>query len=148
MLHSHYSMIIFFIQLFCYSQFSNANNILAAKEKHSNEAPQNQYSDFIVDLPYVTTTEVLRQINNARSALSKRKAALSKTEKERSFNTKDSAISLILPGGLLYAAIIKLRHTDVKNRLGDVTKQLNELNQDLMKFRSSTINNTLLATLH
>ncbi len=56
MLHSHYSMIIFFIQLFFYSQFSNANSMLTAKEKQSNEAQQNQHYDFIVNLPYVTTT--------------------------------------------------------------------------------------------
>jgi len=148
MLHSHFSIMIFFIPLFFYTQLSYANSVLTTHKKMGNEVQQSQHSDFITNLPYATTTEILQQINNTRSALSRRKAALSKTEKEREFTTKDSAISIILPGGLLYAAIIKLRHAEVKSQLHNVTKQLNELNQDLIEFRSLRINNTLLATLH
>ena len=148
MLHSHFSIMIFFIPLFFYTQLSYANSVLTTHKKMGNKVQQSQHSDFITNLPYATTTEILQQINNTRSALSRRKAALSKTEKEREFTTKDSAISIILPGGLLYAAIIKLRHAEVKSQLHNVTKQLNELNQDLIEFRSLRINNTLLATLH
>jgi len=148
MLHPHYGMIILFIQLFCHAQFSNANNLLTTNEKPSTKAQENKYSNFIVDLPYVTTTEVIQQINEMRSSLNKRKAALSKTEKERSFTIKDSAIALIMPGGLLYAAAIKLRHNDAKKQLHNVTEQLNELNQDLIEFRFISMNNTLMAALH
>ncbi|MCF6355189.1 MAG: hypothetical protein L3J26_08850 [Candidatus Polarisedimenticolaceae bacterium] len=148
MLHSRFNITIFFIPLFFYTQLSYANSVLTTHKKMGNEVQQSQHSDFITSLPYATTTEILQQINNTRSALSRRKAALSKTEKERAFTTKDSVISIILPGGLLYAAIIKLRHTEVKSQLHNVTKQLNELNQDLIEFRSLSINNTLLATLH
>ncbi len=148
MLHSHFSVMIFFIPLLCYTQLSYANSMLATNGKMGDRVQQNQHSDFITSLPHVTTIEVLQQISNARSALSRRKAALSKTEKESGFSAKDSAISIILPGGMLYAAIIKLRHTRIKNQLRSVTRQLNELNQDLIAFRSSHINNTLLATLH
>ncbi|GEM_PF-4896067 len=148
MLHSHFSMMIFFIALFCCAQLSHANSLLTTHKKIGHKAQQSQHSDFITSLPYATTTEILQQINSTRSVLSRRKAALSKTEKEREFTTKDSAISIILPGGLLYAAIIKLRHAEVKSQLHDVTRQLNELNQDLIEFRSLSINNTLLATLH
>jgi len=147
MLHSHYGMIIF-IQLFCYAQISSASSAFTTKEKPGNWGQQNQQSDFIVNLPHVTTTEVLQHIDDTRADLRKRKTALAKMEKERSFNTQDGAISLVLPGGFLYAAIVKMRHLDAKNRLNDVTKQLNELNQDRLAFRSHSINNTLVATLH
>jgi len=148
MLHTHIGMLVFFIQLFCYAQISSANNTIITKEKQGTGAQQDQQPNFIISLPYVTTTEVLQRINDARSALYKRKASLSKAEKKMSFNTKDSAISLILPGGLLYAAIIKLRHIDTKKRLNSVTQQLTDLNQDLIAFRETSINNTLIATLH
>lgn len=148
MLHTYIGMLIFFIQLFCYAELASANNPLLPKDKQSNEPLQGQQSNFIINLPYVTTTEVLQYIADARSVLTKRRTALSKAEKKSSFSTKDGAISLILPGGLLYAAIIKLRHTDIKKQLNNVTEQLNDLNQDLVAFRSASINNTLIATLH
>ena len=147
MLHSHFSMIIIFIMLFFYAQLSYANSIFITKDKISDRGQQNQYSDLIINLPYVTTNEVLQQINHTRSVLNQRKAALSKTEKESGFTTKDSAISIILPGGLLYAAIIKLRHLEIKNQLNSTIKQIDELDEDLMAFRSYQVKNTLLARL-
>ncbi len=148
MLHTHIGMLVFFIQLFCYAQISSANNLLTTKNKQDNAIQHNQYPSFIIDMPQVTMMEMIQDIYHAKSALNKRKVTLSKTEKTRSFNTKDGAISLILPGGFLYAAIIKLRHHDVKNQLRNVTKQLHELSLDLVAFRSAQIDNTLIATLH
>ena len=148
MLHTHIGMLIFFLQLVCYAELSSADNALPTKNKQGNGILQNHQSEFIINLPYITTTEVLQHITDARSALNTRKVALSKAERKSSFNTKDGAISLILPGGFLYAAIIKLRHIDVKKQLNNVTEQLNDLNQDLFAFRSASLNNTLIATLH
>lgn len=147
MFHLHLSITIIFIQLFFYTQLSYANSVFISKDKITDKRQQNQHSGFIINLPYVTTSEVLQQINRVQSALNQRKIALSKTEKEHCFTAKDSAISIILPGGLLYAAIIKLRHLKIKNQLNSVTKQINELDKDLMAFRSYRVENTLLARL-
>ncbi len=147
MLHARLGMVIIFIQLFFYAQLSYANNIVIPKDDISDRGQQNQHIDFIINLPHVTTNEVLQQINSARSALNRRKALLSKTEKESDFTAKDSAISIILPGGLLYAAIIKLRHLEIKNQLNSVIRQINELDEELMAFRSYRVKNTLLARL-
>jgi len=150
MLHTHTRMLLFFIQLFCYAELASASNTFPTKEKQSTEPLQGQHSSFIINLPYVTTTELLRHIDSVRSELKERKTTLSKAEKKSSFNAKDGAISLVMPGGFLYAAIVKLRHNDIKRQLKNVTEQLNELNQDLLAFRATDINNALIAsaTLH
>ncbi|MFC1602175.1 hypothetical protein ACFL3U_01260 [Pseudomonadota bacterium] len=147
MLHTHTRMLVFFIPLFCYAELvSSANNALSTKEGLGTTTLQDQQSNFIINLPHVTTNEVLQQITDTQSTLSKRRIALSKAERKSSFNAKDGAISLIMPGGFLYAAVIKLRHIDIKKQLKKVTEQLNDLNQDLLAFRSTSVNNTLIAT--
>ncbi len=148
MRYSRFSAVTFFISLLCYAQLSYAGSSFDLKERTGERMPQKPYSDFIVSLPRVTTAEVLQHISNVKSALNRRKATLSQTEQERQFTIKDSAISILLPGGLLYAAIIKLRHAQAKDQLYSVVRQIDELNQELAEFRSSSIDNTLLATLH
>jgi len=147
MLHTHMGMLLFFIQLFCYAQFSSANSSLITKDKQTNKIQINQQPSFIINLPHITTIDIIQKIYHAKSVLNKRRLALSKTEKNRRFNAKDGAISLILPGGLLYAAIIKLRHDDIKKQLHNISKQLNELSLDLIALKSVHSSNTLVAAL-
>lgn len=90
-----------------------------------------QGNGLVITLPVQTTDEVLRRVQGFSTELNSQKIQCAEDVENTRFKTKDAIITAIMPGGLLYAAIKKQRHTEAKDELNTVTAQLNGLESDL-----------------
>jgi len=85
----------------------------------------------LVNIPATTLADVQAQMHKTRSNLTALKSDLTLAVKEKEFSLKDGFITLILPGGILYAAAVKRGHIKAKNELLEITHRLNEINSDI-----------------
>jgi len=90
---------------------------------------------FVSNFPSLSRSELIRQLRELRTGLQSRKANLSAAEEEGRFDAKDAVITLVLPGGLLYAAYRQQRHHRIAAQEQEVSRQLEELKADLVAFR-------------
>ena len=92
-------------------------------------------------------TDSLNKWERLHSKLQLQKEELARLEQDRKFNFKDGLITVVVPGGLLYAAAIQQRHKQTKMALDNVTIRLDELTQEIIEFRFTTSRQSLLAAL-
>jgi len=92
---------------------------------------QSSDNHLLVNIPASTLSDVKDQMYETRSNLTTRKSELVLTVKKKEFSLKDGLITLILPGGILYAAAVKQDHIKAENELREITNRLNEINHDI-----------------
>ena len=85
---------------------------------------ENEKSGLITSLPAVSINRLLEEMGEARSNLQAHKAELFRIAEARKFNINDGLITAVMPGGLLYAAIVQQRHRQAINKLNNVTARL------------------------
>ncbi|EGV49891.1 hypothetical protein [Candidatus Endoriftia persephone] len=89
---------------------------------------------FCSSLPSVDRVELSQHILKLHNNLQHQQAELTRAEIEKRFDSTDAVITIILPGGLLYAAYRKADHLKTKARLEQVSSDLNRLSVDLVAF--------------
>lgn len=87
------------------------------------------------NLPTLPRAELKAQLAELQAELGERKAELSVEEEESRFDAKDAVITLVMPGGLLYAAFRQQQHHQTASQFEQVSDQLDELRSDLIAFR-------------
>jgi len=92
--------------------------------------------ELVSNIPAVTTDTLMNQSRQLLVILDAKKATISQEIKNASFDAKDALISIIMPGGLLYASYRKHVHTQAKEQLIQVTNERNELAKDLLAIQS------------
>ena len=93
---------------------------------------------FISQVPAPATHELLDQVRELRSELLTRKSELDELVKESEFDAKDVFITIIMPGGLVYAAFRKLSHHRAETQLASVTSEVDQLGKDISMLKSAS----------
>ena len=127
------SMLLSFAQ-FAHSAELDAERIGLVVESQwfQTESPGGLISNF----PTLPRTELVRQMGELRAELQNRKASLAVEEEQGRFDAKDAVITLVMPGGLLYAAYRQQRHHRIAAHEQQVSSELEELQADLVAFRA------------
>jgi len=103
-----------------------------------------EYEDgLIVQLPTTTPAELVRQIQALRIKLLARQLELDKILAESEFDSTDALITLIVPGGMVYAAIREVMHKQASSQLENVTSELGYLSKDLEMLKLTAGENTV-----
>jgi hypothetical protein len=94
--------------------------------------PANTRDDFIIQLPDVDREVLIGQVEKLRSQLIQRKQALEQSVADKEPDSSDALISVLMPGGLLYAGYREVRYEQAKNELADVSADIEEFSSDLL----------------
>jgi len=87
------------------------------------------------NFPVLPRSALKARLAELQSRLSHQRVELSLDEEESRFDAKDAVITLVMPGGLLYAAYRQQRHHQTANQVDQVSEQLDALHADLAAFR-------------
>jgi hypothetical protein len=91
---------------------------------------------FIIQLPDVDRELLAEQVSLLRSQLIARKQALVQSVADRQLDGGDALITIIMPGGLLYAGYKKARYEQARNELDRVSADIEEFSGDLLAMQS------------
>ncbi len=83
------------------------------------------------DLQLINPVLLSEKVSNYKQGLLKEQLDISKREKKKRFNAGDTLISLVIPGGFLYASYRLYEHKNVRKLLKSVQKDISDLNVDL-----------------
>ena len=121
----------------------SAVNVYAANPNTSAaEDSQWLYIDqgdgLVINIPAPDTQELLGQARQLNSSLLNEREKIAQTVKDSEFKAKDGLITVLVPGGLLYASHKKLKHSRAKKKLAQVTSQLDDLTKGLAMLQLAT----------
>ncbi len=91
---------------------------------------------FIIQLADIDREALIEQVGVLRSQLIQRKQALIQNVADKKLNGNDAFITVIMPGGLLYAAYKKIRYEQAKNELARISADIEEFSGDLLAIKS------------
>lgn len=91
---------------------------------------------FIIQLPDVDREALAEQVRLLRSQLIVRKQALVQSVADKQLDGGDALITVIMPGGLLYAGYKKARYEHAKHELERVSADIEEFSGDLLAMQS------------
>jgi hypothetical protein len=89
----------------------------------------NNPDGLVEQVPAHKTRELLGQVRDLHSNLSARQVELEKSVK---FEAKDVIITVIMPGGLAYAAHKKIQQKKAETELKNITTELAQLSKDIL----------------
>ncbi len=105
-----------------------------AAEADIQWTPQATKGGFTVKLPNINNNALVDEIATLKIALMHDKKLLSRQAEQKRFKDKDTLLTAILPGGLLYAAYKKNAHAQAVQEYKLVSSQLKEITTDLAAF--------------
>ena len=91
---------------------------------------------FYIDLPTVNSRQLVGLIRAYRTSLSHRQQKIQHYLEENRLDTGDMLIAIILPVGLLYAAVRKGNLEQAKVELAEMTADRDELTRDLLAMQA------------
>jgi hypothetical protein len=96
---------------------------------------------FIIQLPEVDREALVEQVGALRSQLIQLKQVLIQSVADKKLNSNDAIITVIMPGGLLYAGYKKVRYEQAKKELARVSDNIEEFSGDIlaMQPRSASV---------
>ena len=101
-----------------------------------NLAPAANDGGFYIDLPAVNSKQLIGLVRAYRASLTHREQEITQYLEENRLDAKDMLIAVILPGGLLYAAVRKGKLEQAKVELAETTEDLDELSHDLLAMQA------------
>jgi hypothetical protein len=111
--------------------------MLQTAQAEQAPAPISDLNQFTIQLPDVDREALIEQVRTLRSQLIQRKQALVQSVADKKLDGKDAVITVIMPGGLLYAGYKKARYEQAKNELARVSTDIEEYSDDLLAMQSS-----------
>lgn len=99
-------------------------------------APVANEAGFYVLLPAVDSGRLIERISAQRASVAAREQDVRRYLEEHQLGTKDILITVIMPGGLLYAATRKGRLERAETELADIGTLLDELSRDLVNMQA------------
>ena len=142
----HLSRYVIATILACFALTANAVDTDEATQDRERMNISN-WGGLVDQLPSLTPHELLDQVQELHSNLLVLEAELEKKVVGAKFKAKDMVITIIVPGGLAYAAHKKLQQKRVEKELKSVTSEITALNKDLVMLQS-TIGEHTVAMLH
>jgi len=92
-----------------------------------------------IQLPYVDRDALVENVRQLRSRLIQRKQELMQLVADQQLDGGDALITIIMPGGLLYASYKKARYESAKNELDRVSEDIEEYSGDLLAMQSAPL---------
>lgn len=112
-----------------------------------NEKPVNS-GGFIFDIQKIDPVLLAEDVEKMRGFFIRRQHELAQQMESKQLNSGDAIITLIMPGGLLYAGYRKHEFEQVKDALLAVNTEIKELSNDLVALQGQdTANPIILAQL-
>ena len=99
---------------------------------HAEQAPVPLAGDFFIQLADVDRNALLERVTTLRSQLIQRKQALLQIIADNTLDSSDTFLTVILPGGLLYAGYKKASSEQAKNELANINADIEEFSADLV----------------
>ena len=94
--------------------------------------PATDTHKLVIQLPDVDRSALVEQVTTLRSQLIQRKQKLLQAVSSKKLDTNDFIITVIVPGGLLYAGYRKARYEQAKNELARVSAEIDEYSDDII----------------
>ena len=126
--HRLYTLIAMLFTAFM-SQSAHAEQTLALLSNNGQ---------FTIQLPAVEHAVLIEQVEILRSQLIEDKQELVQDVADNELEGADAVITVIMPGGLLYAGIKKARYEQARNELDRVSADIETLSIDLQAVQSRT----------
>lgn len=104
----------------------------------------NPGTGLINSLPATIPAELIGRMEAMRAGLRAQKTRLARIAQERRFSPRDALVSIVLPGGLLYAAMVQQRHYQAAERAKEASARLDEMNRNLAEYRSILFGSPLM----
>jgi len=104
------------------------------KTTHADQAPVpgNVPDRFIIQLPDVDREMLVEEVEILRGQLIQRKQVLEHIVADNKLDSSDAIITVLMPGGLLYAGYRKVRYEQAKNELANISADIEEFSSDLL----------------
>ena len=99
-------------------------------------APAANDAGFYVALPVVDTDRLLERISAQRASLSQREQEVTEYLEDHQLGTRDVLIAVIMPGGLIYAAVRKGNLQQAQAELDQINAAMDELSRDLLAMQA------------
>lgn len=128
------------------------NNQILAEEavSFSDVSPEVSISQsinqggFIFDIQKVNPVLLAEDVENLREVLIRRQHELAQLVENKKLGAGDAIVTIIIPGGLLYAGYRKKQLEKAKSALSAVTKEIRELSNDLIALQGQDRNHPLI----
>jgi hypothetical protein len=110
------------------------------KTAHAEQAlaPVNYPDQFIIQLPDVDRDTLIERVEILRGQLIQRRQALELMVAEKKLDSSDVIITVLMPGGLLYAGYKKVRYQQAVDELAHVNADIEEFSSDLLAMQYSS----------
>ena len=125
------AVLIFFVPF-----LAQAENPLTPDLQGAERVYIDQGDGLIASLPNFEHADLLQRITSLRGKLKHHENLCSERVEAARFSTKDVLITIIMPGGLLYAASRKKELITAQTQLAQTTHRLHELEDDLYRLNS------------
>ena len=89
----------------------------------------------VIQLPAVDIDALAEQLRELRSSLISRKQKLTNELETKRFDSDDTLLALVLPGGLIYAGYKKAAYERARHNLDEVSENIAEYSGDLALLR-------------
>jgi hypothetical protein len=108
------------------------------KTAHAEQvpAPVTAPGHFFIQLPDVDRETLVERVMTLRSQLIQRKQALLQIIADNTLDSSDTILTVILPGGLLYAGYKKASCEQAKDELASINADIEEFSADLMAMQT------------
>lgn len=93
---------------------------------------------FYTVLPSVNSEHLAELLKLYRASLEQREEEVSRYLDENQMDAADVLITVIMPGGLIYAAAKKADLEEARSELTEITDNMSELSRDLMLLQAQT----------
>jgi len=106
--------------------------------QNRNWTPTENEGGFYTALPAVNNKQLVGLIRNYQEALTQREQEITRYLDENRLDTADVLITVIMPGGLIYAAVRKANLEEARAELTEITDDMDELSRDLLAMQAGT----------
>ena len=113
-----------------------AVNPATADAQNRNLAPAANEGGFYTALPAVNNKQLIGLLRIYQSALTQREEEITRYLDDNQLDTADVLITVILPGGLIYAAVRKANIEEAKAELAEISEDMDELSRDLLAMQA------------
>jgi hypothetical protein len=115
------------------------SSVFMLKATHAEQvpAPVNYPNKFIIQLPEVDRETLIERVEMLRGQLIQRRQALKEMVSDKKLDSSDVIITVLMPGGLLYAGYKKVRYEQAVDELAHVSADIEEFSNDLLAMQSS-----------
>ena len=110
--------------------------ILQTAHAGQPSTPATTPDHFLIQLPDVDHEALVEQLMTLRSQLIQHKQALLQVIKDNTLDSSDTLITIIVPGGLLYAGYKKASCEQAKDKLASVNASIEEFSADLLAMQT------------